>query len=55
MNIMLPLFFRFGHQDVITDIDSFHGETVVTTGGRDNSVRVWKIVEESQLVFQASG
>ena len=26
-------------------------ERCVTSGGRDGSVRVWKIVEESQLVF----
>lgn len=26
-------------------------ERAVTAGGRDTSLRVWKIVEESQLVF----
>jgi len=42
---------RFGHQDKITDIDVLSQERVVTSGARDGSVRVWKIIEESQLVF----
>lgn len=42
---------RFGHQDAITGLDSLSRERCVTAGGRDRSVRVWKIAEESQLVF----
>lgn len=42
---------RFGHQDAITGLDCLSRERCVTTGGRDRSVRVWKIAEESQLVF----
>lgn len=42
---------RFGHQDVITGLDSGSRERCVTAGGRDRTVRVWKISEESQLVF----
>ena len=42
---------RFGHQDKITGIDVLSQERVVTSGARDGSVRIWKIVEESQLVF----
>ena len=45
------LWSRFGHQDKITDIDVLSQERVVTSGARDGSVRIWKIVEESQLVF----
>ena len=45
------LFVRFGHQDKITNIDVLSQERVVTSGARDGSVRIWKIVEESQLVF----
>lgn len=41
----------FGHQDAITGLDCLSRERCVTTGGRDRSVRVWKIAEESQLVF----
>ena len=48
---MLCSVFRFGHQDVITAIDSLTRERAVTSGGRDGSVRIWKIIEESQLVF----
>uniref|UniRef100_A0A8C4Q0K4 Ribosomal RNA processing 9, U3 small nucleolar RNA binding protein n=1 Tax=Eptatretus burgeri TaxID=7764 RepID=A0A8C4Q0K4_EPTBU len=43
----------FGHQDAITGLDSLGRECCVTAGGRDGTLRVWKIVEESQLVFQA--
>ena len=42
---------RFGHQDKITDIDVLSQERVVTSGARDSSIRIWKIAEESQLVF----
>lgn len=35
----------------VTCIDSLTRERVVTGGGRDGTVRVWKIVEESQLVY----
>lgn len=44
-------FSRFGHQDVITGLDSLSRECCVTAGGRDGTVRLWKIPEESQLVF----
>jgi ribosomal RNA-processing protein 9 len=42
---------RFGHQDKITGIDAGIRERAISAGGRDGSVRVWKIVEESQLIF----
>ena len=42
---------RYGHQDPITSIDCLLRERPVISGGADKSVRVWKIVEESQLVF----
>ena len=41
---------RFGHQDPVTDIDCLSRERPVTSGS-DRTVRVWKIVDESQLVF----
>lgn len=46
----------FGHQDVITAVDSMGGsrERCLSTGHRDRTVRLWKIIEESQLVFRAS-
>ena len=44
------LCFRFGHQDAVTGIDSLLRERAVTCGN-DRTVRVWKVVEESQLVF----
>ena len=47
-------FCRFGHEDEITGIDSLVRDRAVTSGGRDRSVRLWKIPEESQLVFRAT-
>lgn len=41
----------FGHQDQVQACDSLTRERCATAGGRDGSVRIWKIVEESQLVF----
>jgi ribosomal RNA-processing protein 9 len=45
----------FGHQDSITGLDSLKGDTAVSTGGRDRTVRFWKITEETQLVFRGGG
>ena len=35
----------FGHQGSISDIDAGFRERCVSAGGRDMTVRVWKIVE----------
>ncbi|KZT34096.1 WD40 repeat-like protein [Sistotremastrum suecicum HHB10207 ss-3] len=45
----------FGHQDPILSIDSLRGETALSCGGRDKSVRYWKIGDETQLVFRGGG
>jgi ribosomal RNA-processing protein 9 len=45
---------RYGHQDKILSIDSLNKERCVTCGARDRSIRVWKIIEESQLIFQGT-
>lgn len=42
----------FGHQDHILAVDSLRGETCVTVGGMDKTVRYWKIADETQLVFR---
>ena len=42
---------RYGHQDGVSAIDCLHRERPVTAGTNDRSVRVWKVVQESQLVF----
>ena len=42
----------FGHQDKITDLDALRAETAVSSGGRDKSVRFFKIADETQLVFR---
>ncbi|KAJ7346462.1 WD40-repeat-containing domain protein [Mycena albidolilacea] len=45
----------FGHQDHVLALDALRGETCVSVGGRDKTVRYWKIVEEKQLVFRGGG
>ncbi|RLN52491.1 hypothetical protein BBJ29_001121 [Phytophthora kernoviae] len=40
----------FGHQGEVNALDSLYKERVVSCG-RDRSVRMWKIPEETQLVF----
>ncbi|XP_068220490.1 U3 small nucleolar RNA-interacting protein 2-like [Palaemon carinicauda] len=40
-----------GHQDAITGIDSLVRESCITSGGRDQSVIVYVIVEDKQLRF----
>ncbi|GAA5872854.1 hypothetical protein JCM8547_005719 [Rhodosporidiobolus lusitaniae] len=45
----------FGHQDQIQSIDALRGELAVTAGGRDKTVRYWKVTEESQFVFRGGG
>lgn len=45
----------FGHQDEITNLCAMGSkDRCISTGGRDRSVRLWKILEESQLVFRVS-
>ena len=45
----------FGHQEVITSIDMLIKERAVTSGGFDSTLRLWKIAEETQLIFQGKG
>jgi ribosomal RNA-processing protein 9 len=45
----------FGHQDCILGLDALRAETAVSVGGRDKTIRFWKIVDESQLVFRGGG
>lgn len=44
-------FDRFGHQAPITGIDAISRERAITSGGPDCTLRIWKITEESQLIF----
>lgn len=45
----------FGHQDQVTSIDALLRERCVTAGARERTLRLWKIVEESQLVYRGGG
>ncbi|KAG1675461.1 hypothetical protein FOA52_001760 [Chlamydomonas sp. UWO 241] len=42
----------FGHQAEVLSLDVLRAERALT-GGSDRSLRVWKVPEESQLVFRA--
>lgn len=41
----------FGHMSGITSIDALARDRAITAGGRDNTVRIWKIPEESHLIL----
>lgn len=41
----------FGHQDGICSMDMMTKPRVLTCGGQDRTVRLFKVAEESQLVF----
>ncbi|XP_044741017.1 U3 small nucleolar RNA-interacting protein 2 [Chrysoperla carnea] len=41
----------FGHQSGITSIDALFRERAITSGGYDCTLRVWKIPEDSQLIY----
>lgn len=47
-----PGFPRFGHHEEVTGVDCLMRERPVSSGGNDRTVRLWKILEETQLVFQ---
>ncbi|KAJ5725711.1 uncharacterized protein N7483_007068 [Penicillium malachiteum] len=42
----------FGHQDFVTGVAAMKIDEAVSVGGRDRTARLWKVVEESQLVFR---
>lgn len=42
----------FGHQEIIPDIASLSLERCVSVGSRDRTVRLWKITEETQMIFK---
>lgn len=45
----------FGHQDVAVDVASLALERCVSVGARDRTARLWKVVEQTQLVFRGGG
>ena len=51
---MRDAFNRFGHQDAVQGISALSRPRAVTCGGRDSTLRVWKIVEESHLVYNGN-
>jgi hypothetical protein len=49
--IVFTLEHSFGHQAGITALDALSRERAVTCSA-DKTYRLWKVVEESQLLFQ---
>ncbi|KAF2757068.1 WD40 repeat-like protein [Pseudovirgaria hyperparasitica] len=45
----------FGHQDEVIDVGALAEEKCVTVGARDRTARLWKVVEEQQLLFRGVG
>jgi len=45
----------FGHQDEVVDVAALAAERCITVGARDRTARLWKIVDETQLVFRGGG
>ena len=45
----------YGHQDQVVDVDALAQEKCVSVGARDRTARLWKVVEEAQLVFRGGG
>ncbi|PSS02478.1 WD40-repeat-containing domain protein [Coniella lustricola] len=45
----------FGHQDHVVDVDALSQERCVSVGARDRTARLWKVIEETQLVFRGGG
>lgn len=44
----------YGHESPVTSMDSLEKERILSAGGRDQSVRVWKIVEQAQSIFEST-
>ncbi|PGH15865.1 hypothetical protein AJ80_05396 [Polytolypa hystricis UAMH7299] len=42
----------FGHQDHVVSVASMATDQCVSVGARDRTARLWKVVDESQLVFR---
>lgn len=42
----------FGHGDEVVDIDALAQERCISVGARDRTARLWKVMEETQLVFR---
>ncbi|KAJ5176231.1 uncharacterized protein N7482_002108 [Penicillium canariense] len=42
----------FGHQDHVTSVAAMSIDQCVSVGARDRTARLWKVVDESQLVFR---
>ncbi|KAI3380080.1 hypothetical protein SNEBB_001498 [Seison nebaliae] len=51
---LLPIRTFVGHHSVVSSIDIFSNDRFISAGSTDNSIRCWKVEEESQLIFNTS-
>ncbi|KAI5292263.1 pre-rRNA processing protein [Ascosphaera acerosa] len=42
----------FGHQDHVLDVAAMAADQCVSVGARDRTARLWKVVDETQLIFR---
>ncbi|KAL2833436.1 WD40-repeat-containing domain protein [Aspergillus cavernicola] len=42
----------FGHQDNVTSLAAMTIDQCISVGARDRTARLWKVVEESQMIFR---
>lgn len=42
----------YGHQSEVLALDALQHDRALSSGGADHSLRLWKIAEESQLVYR---
>ncbi|KAI5291397.1 pre-rRNA processing protein [Ascosphaera aggregata] len=42
----------FGHQDHVLSVDAMTIDQCVSVGARDRTARLWKVVDETQLIFR---
>jgi hypothetical protein len=45
----------FGHQDEVVDVAALAQERCISVGARDRTAQLWKVLNETQLVFRGGG
>ncbi len=45
----------FGHGDDVADVSALAEEICISVGSRDRTARLWKVVEEQQMLFRGGG
>lgn len=48
---IIYFYFRYGHESPVIDLDIINNDRIISCG-RDNTSRLFKIIDESQLIFR---